>query len=36
MLNVLRHLDLPEQERVEEGEKRVEIRLSSEDIQRPG
>ena len=36
MLNVLRHLNLPEQERVEEGEKRVEIRLSSEDIQRPG
>ena len=36
MLNVLRHLDLPEQERVEEGEKRVEIRLSTEDIQRPG
>jgi GNAT superfamily N-acetyltransferase len=36
MLNVLRHLNLPEQERVEEGEKRVEIRLSYEDIQRPG
>ena len=36
MLNVLRHLNLPEQERVEEGEKRVEVRLSSEDIQRPG
>src|ERR687885_1924424 len=36
MLNVLRHLNLPEQERVEEGEKIVEIRLSSEDIQRPG
>ncbi len=29
MLNVLRHLDLPEQERVEEGEKRVEVELSS-------
>ena len=29
MLNVLRHLDLPEQERVEEGEKLVEVRLSS-------
>ncbi len=36
MLNVLRHLDLPEQERVEQGEKMVEIRLSSEDTQRPG
>jgi N-acetylglutamate synthase-like GNAT family acetyltransferase len=30
MLNVLRHLDLPEQERVEDGEKLVEIGLSSE------
>ncbi len=29
MLNVLRHLDLPEQERVEEGEKLVEVRLAS-------
>src|SRR5829696_7969101 len=29
MLNVLRHLDLPEQERVEEGEKMVEVRLHS-------
>src|SRR4028119_1218003 len=29
MLNVFRHLDLPEQERVEEGEKLVEIRLTS-------
>ncbi len=29
MLNVLRHLDLPEQERVEDGEKMVEIGLSS-------
>ena len=32
MLNVLRHLDLPEQERVEQGEKMVEIGLSSEGI----
>jgi len=31
MLNVLRHLDLPEQERVEDGEKMVEIGLSSEE-----
>jgi RimJ/RimL family protein N-acetyltransferase len=29
MLNVLRHLDLPEQERREDGAKRVEVRLSS-------
>jgi len=29
MLNVFRHLDLPEQERVEDGEKLVEIGLSS-------
>jgi len=29
MLNVLRHLNLPEQERVEEGEKMVEVRLHS-------
>jgi hypothetical protein len=29
MLNVFRHLDLPEQERVEEGEKMVEIVLTS-------
>ena len=29
MLNVLRHLDLPEQERVEDGEKMVEIGLFS-------
>ena len=29
MLNVLRHLDLPEQERMEEGEKLVEVGLSS-------
>jgi GNAT superfamily N-acetyltransferase len=36
MLNVLRHLDLPEQERVEEGEKMVEIGLSPEETQRPG
>ena len=28
MLSVLRHLDLPEQERVEEGEKLVEVRLA--------
>ena len=32
MLNVLQHLDLPEQERVEQGEKMVEIGLSSEGI----
>jgi RimJ/RimL family protein N-acetyltransferase len=31
MLNVLRHLDFPEQERMEEGEKMVEIGLSSEE-----
>jgi GNAT superfamily N-acetyltransferase len=31
MLNVLRHLDLPEQERREDGAKRVEVRLSSEE-----
>ena len=30
MLNVLRHLDLPERERVEDGEKMVEIGLSHE------
>ncbi len=36
MLNVLRHLDLPEQERVEDGEKMVEIGLTSEETQRPG
>jgi RimJ/RimL family protein N-acetyltransferase len=29
MLNVLRHLGLPEQERREDGAKRVEVRLSS-------
>src|SRR5215204_2638526 len=29
MLNVFRHLGLPEQERVEEGEKMVEVRLHS-------
>jgi GNAT superfamily N-acetyltransferase len=29
MLNVLRHLDLPEQERVEDGAKMVEISLTS-------
>jgi hypothetical protein len=33
-LNVLRHLDLPEQERVEDGEKMVEVGLSSEETQR--
>ena len=33
MLNVLRHLDLPEQERVEDGEKMVEIWLSCEETQ---
>jgi GNAT superfamily N-acetyltransferase len=32
MLNVLRHLDLPEQERVEDGEKMVEIGLTSSRI----
>ena len=31
MLNVFRHLDLPEQERQEDGEKMVEIGLSSEE-----
>ena len=36
MLNVLRHLDLPEQERREDGEKMVEIGLTSEETQRPG
>ena len=36
MLNVLRHLELPEHERVENGEKIVEVRLSSEEIQRTG
>jgi GNAT superfamily N-acetyltransferase len=36
MLNVLRHLDLPEQERVEDGEKMVEIRLFYEEGQRTG
>src|SRR5919202_3352091 len=34
MLNVLRHLDLPEHERVENGEKIVEVGLYSEEIQR--
>ena len=29
MLSVLRHLDLPEQERVDEGEKLVEVELAS-------
>src|ERR687889_1609741 len=36
MLNVLRHLDLPEQERVEDGEKMVEIGLFYEESQRTG
>jgi GNAT superfamily N-acetyltransferase len=36
MLNVLRHLDLPEQEREEDGERMVEIGLSSEETQRAG
>ena len=36
MLNVLRHLDLPEQERVEDGEKMVEIGLFYEVSQRTG
>ena len=36
MLNVLRHLGLPERERVEDGEKMVEIGLSFEGGQRPG
>ena len=31
MLSVLRHLDLPERERVEEGEKMVEVRLHSQE-----
>jgi RimJ/RimL family protein N-acetyltransferase len=35
MLNVFRHLGLPEQERVEDGEKMVEIGLSSEETQGP-
>jgi GNAT superfamily N-acetyltransferase len=34
MLNVLRHLDLPEQEQVEDGERMVEVGLSSEETQR--
>ncbi len=33
MLNVLRHLDLPEQERVEYGEKMVEVGLSPGETQ---
>ena len=36
MLNVLRHLDLPERERVEDGEKIVEIGLSFEENQHTG
>jgi len=31
MLNVLRHLDLPEQERREEDVKHIEVELSSEE-----
>ncbi len=34
MLNVFRHLDLPEQERQEDGEKMVEIGLSYEETKR--
>ena len=36
MLNMLRHLGLPEQERVEDGEKMVEIGLFYEKSQRTG
>jgi GNAT superfamily N-acetyltransferase len=36
MLSILRHLDLPEQERVEDGEKMVEVGLSFEGSQRTG
>jgi GNAT superfamily N-acetyltransferase len=36
MLSVLRHLDLPGRERVEDGEKMVEIGLSHEESQRTG
>ena len=36
MLNVFRHLDLPERERVENGEKIVEVGLSSEETRRTG
>jgi hypothetical protein len=36
MLNVLRQLDLPEQERVQHGEKMVEIGLSYEETQPSG
>ncbi len=36
MLNVFRHLDVPEQERVEDDEKMVEIGLSSEETKRRG
>ena len=36
MLNVFRHLDFPEHERVENGEKIVEVGLFSEEIQRTG
>ena len=36
MLNVFGHLGLPEQERQEDGEKMVEIGLSSEETKIPG
>jgi GNAT superfamily N-acetyltransferase len=36
MLSVLQHLDLPERERVEDGEKMVEIGLFYEESQRTG
>jgi hypothetical protein len=36
MLSVLRHLDLPERERVEDGERTVEVGLSYEGSQRTG
>jgi hypothetical protein len=36
MLNVFRHLDLPEHERVENGEKIVEVGLSCEETKRRG
>ena len=35
MLNILRRLDLPEQERRYDGHKRVEISLSSEELPQP-
>ena len=36
MLSILRHLDLPERERVEDGERTVEVGLSYEGSQRTG